>query len=313
MLAALRSLWRKLPGNVQQAIGRTGLPYAASFILRYNKNHRIANFAGGLVRLKDAYADSLAEARVELLRQFDSIVDALVMPNAVRKTTYANRLTHSVNAVLSAVQLPHSEIRVLDLPASTGIASLHTLALLRKRYHVVSYVLGDLYHKILFDPYRRCIFDEQGNLLQVAFHNHYFSLYRGQTSGDEHTFLSVCLLFPHSVVAWYLRRRYRFESGNEYRRLLVVHPEVEAIVDQGVCRLEEMDIFRPIAGCYDLILSFNLLQRNYFPPDIIEAGVKNLAAALCEGGVLIMGNTESFHALQKQDGSLISRVCKGSF
>ena len=43
-------------------------------------------------------------------------------------------------------------------------------------------------------------------------------------------------------------------------------------------------------GRYDLILSFNLLQRSYYPPDIIEAGVQNLAASLCEGGLLIIGN-----------------------
>jgi chemotaxis methyl-accepting protein methylase len=313
MLSALRSLWRRLPDNFRRTIVRTGLPYAASFVSHYKENHRIANFAGSLEQMKVAYADSRAETRAELLHQFDSVVDALVMPNAIRKTTYANRLTNSVAAVLSAIKLPHSEIRVLDLPASTGIASTQSLALLLERYRVASYVLGDLYHKILYDPRSRCIFDEQGNLLQVAFSNHYFSLYRGQVTGDEYTFLSACLLFPHSVVAWYLRRRHRFEPGNEYRRLLVVHPEVEGILDRGVFRLEEMDIFQPIVGSYDLILSFNLLQRNYFAPDIIEIGVNNLAAALCEGGVLIMGNTESFHALQKQGSSLISRLREGSF
>jgi hypothetical protein len=292
---------------------RTGLPYAASFLSRYSERHRIANFAGNLEKLKVDYSDTRAEHRAELSRQFDSIVDALVMPNAVKKTTYANRVTRSLSAVLSAVQLPNSEIRVLDLPASTGIASLQSLTLLRERYRVTSYVLGDKYHKILYDPRRGCIFDEQGHLLQVAFRKYYFSIYRGHVSGDEHTFLSTCLLFPHSVMAWYLGKRHRFELGTEYRRLLVVHPEVEELLGQGIFHLQEMDIFQPIPGCYELILSFNLLQRNYFPPDTINAGVNNLTASLSEGGVLVIGNTESFLALQKQDGAMIPCLHEGRF
>ena len=65
---------------------------------------------------------------------------------------------------------------------------------------------------------------------------------------------------------------------------------------------------------YDLILSFNLLQRSYCPPDIIEAGVRNLAASLCEGGLLIIGNEwESLRAaFKKPDGRLILACTKGS-
>jgi chemotaxis methyl-accepting protein methylase len=74
-----------------------------------------------------------------------------------------------------------------------------------------------------------------------------------------------------------------------------------------------MDVFQPISGSYDLILSFNLLQESYFPRETIEAGISNLAASLNEGGLLIMGNTESFLALQKKGGSLIPRLREGSF
>jgi hypothetical protein len=313
MLATLRHHWSRLPKRVRQPVVRTGLPYAASFLSSYSERHRIANFAGNLEELKVAYSDTRAEARAELSRQFDSVVDALVMPNDVKKTTYANRVTRSLSAVLSAVQLPNSEIHVLDLPASTGVASLQSLTVLREKYRVTSYVLGDKYHRILYDRRRRCIFDEHGHLLQVAFRKYYFSVYRGHASGDEHTFLSKCLLFPHSVMAWYLRKRYGFKLGREYRQLLVVHPEVEKLLDQGIFHLQEMDIFQPIPGCYELILSFNLLQRNYFPPDTIKAGVDNLTASLSEGGVLILGNTESFLALQKQNGSIIPCLHEGSF
>jgi hypothetical protein len=313
MLASLRQLWGRCPDPLRRAIVRTGLAYPASFVVHYAEKHRIANFAGNLETLKLAYFDADAEARAELSRQLSTIVDALVLPNAVTKTTWPNRLGRSLSAVLSAVQLPSAEIRVLDVPSSTGIASLQSLAILQERYRVSSYVLGDKYHELIFDPRRRCIFDAQGHLLQVAFRKYFFSIYRGHTTGNDHTFLSTWLLFPHTVIAWYLRKRYRVEPNAVYRRARVVHPEVERVLDQNVFNLQEMDVFRPIPGRYELILSFNLLQRHYFPVDIIKVGVDNLAASLSEGGVLILGNTDSFLALQKHNGSMISRLQEGSF
>jgi len=187
------------------------------------------------------------------------------------------------------------------------------LALLRERYQVVSYVLGDKYHKVLYDPDRRCVFDQGGNLLQVAFGRYFFSVYRAHASGDEHTFLSSWLLFPHSLVGWYLRKRHPFQPEVRYRQLRVVHPEVEKVLDRSIVQLQEMDVFQPVPGRYDLILSFNLLQRNYFPSDVIAAGVRNLSQSLSEGGVLVLGNTESFRALQKRGGTMIPCLSEGSF
>src|SRR5277367_1063068 len=107
---------------------------AAGVIGHYSEIHRIKHFAGNLEQLKLCYATSGADVRGELGRQFDSIVDQLTMPNGVTKTTFPRRLAHSVRAAISSVQIPRSEIRVLDLPSSTGIASLDSLALLRERY-----------------------------------------------------------------------------------------------------------------------------------------------------------------------------------
>jgi hypothetical protein len=313
VLAALRRYWSRLPPDLRVALTNTGLPYAASFMLRYRERHRIANFAGNLPTLQADYWLSSADARAQLLGQFDAVVDMLVMPNAVTKTTYANRLTRSLSSVLSAVKLPAGALRVLDLPASTGIASLESLALLQQQYRVSSYVLADKYHKVLYDPGCRCIFDELGNLLQVAFHDYFFSIYRGHACGDEYTFLTRCLLAPHTLAGWFLRKRHRFDAGKEYAELRVVHPEVERLLDRGVLHLQAMDVFEPIPGSYELILSFNLLQQNYFPRKVIDRGVGNLTAALSEGGVLVLGNTESFLALQKENGQVIPRVREGSF
>jgi hypothetical protein len=310
LFAALISLWRRLPSGFRAC---TGLPAIIRLVPHYSEIHRIANFAGNLEVLKVAYADSCTASRADLSAQFDAIIDQLTMPNGVTKATHFNRLSHCISAVLSKVQLPHSEIRVLDLPSSAGTASLDNLSLLQTRYRVTSYVLGDMYHRVLYDHCRRCIFDEQGNLLQVAFKRLFFSLYRVGVSSDRYTFLQALLSFPHSVIAWCMRKLYRFKPGKSYRRLLVIHPDVERVLDQGVCRLEEMDVFQPIPGRYEVILSFHLLQPGYFSPSTIEAGIKNLAASLSDGGLLIVGNAESYVAMQKQGDSLIASLQGRSF
>jgi hypothetical protein len=136
--------------------------YLARLIAHYSEFHRIAHFAGNLDSLKVAYANSDAEAKPILLRQFDAIAHQLNMANGVSKTTFADRLENDLAAVLSAVKLPDAELRVLDLPSSTGIACIRSLAQLQERYQITSYVLGDKFHAILYDPCRQCVFDDQG-------------------------------------------------------------------------------------------------------------------------------------------------------
>lgn len=300
------TLWRRLGGRVP------AFPNIAGRVAQYREQHRIANFAANLEKLKLEYPGADSAAMAQLSRRFSSILDAVVLPNGVSKSNWANRLGRSLSAVLSEVVLPTSEIRVLDVPSSAGLASLQCLAILQQRYRVTSYVLGDKYHELLYDPRHRCIFDAQGNLLQVAFRKYYFSTYRGRIDRNMHL-LAKCVRVPHRLMSWYLRRRFRFAPGFAYRRLLMIHPEVERLLDQGVFQLREVDVFQPIPGCYDLILSFNLLQRDYFPADQIQTGVDSLAASLREGGVLILGNTDSFLALQKHNGALIARAQQGSF
>jgi hypothetical protein len=291
------------------------LRHAASRIVVYSElDHFITDFAGNLIPLKMAYATSSPETKAKLLHQFDSIVDQLTLANGVTKQTYANRHELVLPAVLSAVKIPRSEIRVLDLPASTGAACFRSLEQLQERgYRVTSYVLGDKYHTILYDPQRRCIFDEDGNLLQVAFKRFFFGLYRVGVLENRHTFLIGVLAFPHSIIAKYLRKRYPFRHTDECQRLLVVHPEIEQLFGRGVFVLGEMDVFKPIPGRYDLILSFYLLTLNYFSADAIAVGIKNLAASLNDGGVLVIGNAESFVAFQKQNTSLIVRLREGNW
>ncbi len=289
--------------------------WRAKIIGNYTEVHRRKHFAGNLEGVRGSYLESSGEARERLIRLFDVIVSELTLRNGIAKATYINRLVRSLSAILPTITLPHPQnVRVLDVPASTGSASLANLALLREHgYAVDSYVLGDLSFWILFDPRRQCVFDDQGNLLQVAVGPLFLSIYRGGTTGNEYTFLTRVLAAPHAAIAYCLRKIYRFQRDGDYRRLAVVHPEIERLLGSSPFRLAEVDVFRPITGQFDLILSFNLLQLNYFPPDVIKIGVRNLTDALCDGGFLIMGNTEAYVVYQKQDGSLVVRLQEGQF
>lgn len=318
-LRFVRDAWRRVPASwrrrVGQAINWTGLPYVAGYAAAYEDAHRAEYFAGNLKDLKETYARVGPPDAVRLTRRIDAIADGLVMRNGVKKTTYAARQAPTLRAVLSAtrVPLPSGPLRVLDVPSSTGTASLDHYALLQEHREITSYVLGDLYHGLLYDARRGCVFDEDGHLLQVALRGSYFSIYRGFTAGDRNTLLSDLLLLPHGLTAWYLRRRYPFDSTHRCEPLLVLHPEVERRIGDGVFQVARMDVFRPIPGRYNLILSFNLLQRNYFSPSTIARGVANLGAALDEGGLLVLGSTESFVVLHKCGGVLQEVLRDGCF
>jgi hypothetical protein len=97
------------------------------------------------------------------------------------------------------------------------------------------------------------------------------------------------------------------------RRILLLPPEVEKEVDEGTFQVENIDIFSTIEGNYDLILSFNLLQKNSFPEDQIEAGIENLQSALNESGLLVMGNTQQYSIARKIEGKLVELERSGDF
>ena len=295
------------------ALRRSGLAYVASFVVKYSQRHSRDRFAGALPALLEAYTQG-GDARETLSRRFDGIMDSLVMPNGVAKTTYSRRQEEILKQVLDhdACRLTNP-IRVLDVPSSAGTASLSMYAMLLERYRIASYLLGDMYFDVLYDPRRQCVFDDQGRLLQLGFDRHFFSTYRAHVSGNQHTWLTRLLLMPHDFLAWYLKRRYPFRETESNVTIRLIHPQVQVLAGEGIMSVERIDVFEEIRGTFDMILSFNLLQRNYFPPERIAKGIQNLARALDEHGVLVIGDTNSFIAYRKIDGELVHILSEGSF
>jgi len=310
-LAGARILWRSLPRSVRGWLSPgsrwPGLGYVLSYIANYDETHDLRTFAGKLVVVHQQYSGSSADEKEKLEKQFDKIMEGLVMPNGVQKTTRRLRQHRILAKILADERCrpQKSAITVLDVPSSSGVAALDSIAMLRQYYTIRTYVLGDLCSRIYYDTGRECVFDEDFNLLQVKLGKRFFSIHRGHESGDVHTPLTRVLLFPLDVVAWYLKKKYVYSTKSHTVPLFLIHPEVDARLRSGDFRLSTIDVFNGMGGHYDLILSFNFLQRNYFPREQIARGLENLTNALNEQGFLIVGNDESFSVAQKREGKLV--------
>lgn len=293
----------------------TGIPYFVSYVAKYRNAHQLNNFAGNLPSIKNEYRSNGGFKKELLASQFDDIMDNLVMKNGVVKTTYAMRQNSILSGILSErrCRIEKDEIKILDIPSSVGTASLDIFEILREHYTVGSYVLGDLYFRIYYDKSHECIYDDEGNLLQVKLRSQIFNIYRPNTSGDVYSNVANCLLLPLSLVSWYLKKKYVWTDQKNYEPVMLLHPDVEDRIKNGVFSVMKADVFRMIDGKYDIIISFNLLQTNYFDENYIQVGIENLKNALNEGGLLIRGNSESFSVSKKIKGELLLIEKKGDF
>jgi hypothetical protein len=311
LLAYARNLWKRLPFRVRRLVDSAlrwfGLAYASSYIATYNEIHDHSNFAGNLLALQQQYPRSSAGEKEKIAEQFNKIMNSLVMPNGVNKATRPMRY-HSILAKVLAderCRLQKSAVTVIDVPSSSGVVDLDIFAILSQYYTIRAYVLGDLCFNLYYDPDRECVFDEDFNLLQVKMEKRFFSIYRGHSLGDMYSPLSRALLFPLDVVAWYLKKKHVYSTNNRIVPLFLIHPDVQARLSKGDFSLSKTDVFKDIGEHYDLILSFNLLQRSYFTEEQIARGVQNLTEALNEQGFLIMGNDGFCSVAQKREGKLV--------
>lgn len=322
LIKQLQHTWRQLPLPLplrQRLYSRLfkpgGLPYALSYLANFYGSHNHTHFAGNLLTLKVEYWQSTKDTQELLSQRFIEIVDNLVLKNGVTKTTRSGRQ----KAILSSIfgggkpMFESEAIRVLDVPSSIGIASLDTYDFLSQQYKISSYVLGDICFELLYDRARECVFDDAGNLLQVRRNDRFFSLYRPHTSSDFYSMFTSGLLAPLAFKTWLAKRRLPFIPGSRNVPILILHPEVEDRISQGLFRLQKVDVFSPVAGQFDLILSFNLLLKNYFSQERINVAIDNMKQALSENGLLIVGNDNSFCVSKKIGEKLVLLERNGDF
>src|SRR6476620_6878909 len=168
----LTKAWKALPEQFRRELhtklfSRTGI----YFLSRSRNSQRYkrdpANFAGNIQQVKDTYIAEKRgsnEVNQNTERRFLEIIDSLVMKNGVTRSTFKGRSSQIVYSVLNKYMLDKREISVLDIPSSTGSASLGIREEIEKRYAVGSYILADLCFDIYYDKKRECVFDDEGNL-----------------------------------------------------------------------------------------------------------------------------------------------------
>jgi hypothetical protein len=110
---------------------------------------------------------------------------------------------------------------------------------------------------------------------------------------------------PKRIRPWLLRRRHRIDPAARMTPIPLVHPDLRLGSGETPFRSRRLSVFDPIGETYDLVICMHLLVARYFDEKTIEAGVGNLSAALAPGGTLVVGATERFEVIQREeDGSL---------
>ncbi len=320
----LKRLWRAVPIRVRsrlyKATNWTGVPAALRFAANYRFLHAAERFAGELPELLEKYPRADPNERLDIKRQFDAIAEAIVLPNGVRKTTYADRQEAMLKEIFAdpACALPDRALGILDIPASTGASSLGARALIEKHRPIGRYVLADLAFHLLYDRVRGCVFDATGALLQVKRGRSFESVYLPNVTGAGFTAVTRAALAPLTWRGRQLRARYLAADALRLERIPLLHPDVLAPTEAGSFIVQEMDVFAPVAGPFDVILSFNLLQRNYFSEAAIARGTANLGDALAEDGLLVLGSPDEdrlnpHRVYRKRTGRLELVRSRGTF
>jgi hypothetical protein len=307
----LRRAWHCIPYPARMRFfewtHRTGVPYLASFLLDHRARHHPSRFAGSIPELQEEYRSASEGRRAVLLERFDAIADSIVLANGVRKTTFVGRCSSLLNGILldPACALPDRPLRVLDVPASTGATATESFSRLSATHAISEYVLGDLAFDLLYDRARACVFDADGTLLQVGVRQGFTSTFLPHAEGVEVTRAARMVLAPLIARGARLRRAFLARDAGRLESMPIIRPDVLERERAGEFTLLALDVFAPIPGVYDVILSFNLLQRNYFTPERVERGIHNLASALAPDGLLIVGRPDA-------DGNDAHRVYRRS-
>jgi hypothetical protein len=222
------------------------------------------------------------------------LVNALIFPNGVRKSTRINRNSNLLKQLIQAGHLDTlpPEITVLDMGASVGIDASGNLDVLARNRKVSRYVMADLYTELLYETATQRIFDQDGMLLQQALKEGFFAFYFEFKYRIEPLFHWRNLQRTRRM-----KRKLRgiFPDQKHTITIPLIYPEAK---EHPVIQSIRANVFQPIHERYDVILCMNLLQRRYFSDTEIERGNQNLAEALNPGGLLITGVTDAYQLIR---------------
>jgi SAM-dependent methyltransferase len=241
---------------------------------------------GGRNRNTGLFSANLLQQGIST-EQYLQIAGALIFRNGVRKSTHEGRNAPVISSILNRLNLSfRGPVKVLDIGASLGLDATGNLEAIEKHFPIVSYTLGDLYTELLYDPEQKLVFDQDENLLQILFYNHFVNL-------------NFEFKYSFQRIVQCRNRKYTRRIARTYKKVKpiktqivkipLIHPSVGA---NPKFSAERMDVFNPLKEQYDLIICMNLLQPRYFSGRMVQKGIDNLTSALRPGGALITGVTD---------------------
>ncbi len=218
---------------------------------------------------------------------YSRIASHLIFPNGVRKSTYPGRNATVLEALFAEGRFSSATpLKVLDIGASFGMDSQSNLEAILKYCPVDSYVLGDLYTSLLYDPETGVVFDEEGNPVQVRLRQGFVNLY----FEFKYPIEKIYHLINRYKTAKILKQ-YQGIKPNARKAITIplFHPEV---LQNPVFKTARLNVFGKIPDKFNLIICINLLQTRYFNEDKVAEGIRNLQNCLLPGGVLVTGVTD---------------------
>ena len=225
------------------------------------------------------------------------------LKNGTYKTTHAHRLDE-LNEVVNALLPNHRRLEIMDVAASSGIATLEWMESLREAGVQFKMTAGDLCVRgflLSFGSWANVLVDASGYPMQFDFFGKAIPSppRRRLALTSPVLFLSVHLLrwIVPGVFALGFRRELAHSNSPALRRFgldcrptSLVSPRLR---EQDSLIIVEDDLLRPgaFANRFDVIRAANILNRSYFGEQTLRTMIENLRRRLRPSGVLIVCRT----------------------
>ena len=254
------------------------------------------------------------------------------LKNGTYKTTYSHRLD-SLNEIVNAALPPQRPLEIMDVAASSGIATLEWMDSLREAGIDYRMTAGDLCVRAFLLSFGRSLnvlVDKTGYPLQ-------FDIFGRAIPYPPRRRLAV--LFPPLFVVvhtfrWFLPTLFSFafkrsavENGDASPRRLGIECRPAALVSPRLSQRTSLTILDDdilAAGAFEnrfhVIRAANVLNRTYFSEETLGLMVANLSARLRPSGTLIVSRTHDdgsnhgtvFRLNEAVSFDVVSRIGNGS-
>jgi hypothetical protein len=248
------------------------------------------------------FLSARAQGCLEVERAFFA---GLLLRNGIYKTTEAHRMDELLPLVVQhARTLPGPTLRVLDVACSSGVTTVELHRALMDAGLSAETTGTDLTMNadyVVREDGAAMLFDSTGRLLQVEL-GEWASPWRWRPR--DRVYRPALVARARRLLsrdrALFLRARQEAVAGLESTRIALLSSQATRSAD---VRFREEDILAPaVEEKFSIIRVANLLNPDYFAPDILRRMLDALRGRLVEGGLLLIVRSKG--APPVHDGTL---------